>query len=463
MRKGLVVFLIVLAAAAGIMSGTGCANIVPPTGGPRDTLPPRLLHASPPDSTVNFTGREITLNFDEFVDVKDVSNNLLYAPNFRNTPLVQARKRTVTVKIRDSLLPNTTYVINFGNAIVDLNEGNPLRDYTYVFSTGPVLDSLTISGRVQLAEDASTDSTLIAVLHKSLNDSAVVNQSPLYVARVDRNGRFRFRNLPADTFAVYILGNAGFSKRYQNKSDLFAFANSPVVAGKADSLRLYAYREQQPNSNAATGAGGQRISPNDHRLRLTPNTQPQDLMTDYILGFPVPLRNFDSTKVHLTSDSSFSPVSYSLSLDTSRREMRIRSAWKQNTKYNLVLDKDFASDTSGRQLLKTDTLFFSTRKESDYGKLVLRVTGMDTARNPVLLFVQNNKAVFSAPIRSGHFEQELFPPGDYELRILYDTNNNGRWDPGHFFGVKRQPELVYPISEKITVKPNWENEFDRRL
>ncbi len=88
---------------------------------------------------------------------------------------------------------------------------------------------------------------------------------------------------------------------------------------------------------------------------------------------------------------------------------------------------------------------------------------VDTALNPVLQFVQNGVVVFSAPIGSGTFNQALFLPGEYQLRVLYDTNDDGIWTPGNFFDIKRQPELVRPIERRITLKPNWDNDFDIQL
>ena len=85
---------------------------------------------------------------------------------------------------------------------------------------------------------------------------------------------------------------------------------------------------------------------------------------------------------------------------------------------------------------------------------------LDTTRNPVILLILNNEVVQSAPIKSGVFSKPLFLPGEYQVRILYDTNGNGKWDPGQFFGNRRQPELVVPVTGRITIKPNWENEFD---
>jgi hypothetical protein len=137
----------------------------------------------------------------------------------------------------------------------------------------------------------------------------------------------------------------------------------------------------------------------------------------------------------------------------------VRTPWAEGTRYSLILQKDFATDTSGRQLLKTDTVSFTTKRKSDYGSLTVRFKNRDLGINPVLQFVQNDKVVFSAPVRSGLVSIPMFPPGDYDLRILNDRNGNGKWDTGQFFVKKRQPETVRALGRKITVRPSWENEF----
>src|SRR3954447_16376225 len=121
---------------------TGCANIIPPTGGLKDTLPPVLLSASPKDSITNFHGKTITLNFDEFVQLDDqINQEFIVSPNPDNPPFPEAKLRTVTIKLRDSLKPNTTYSFDFGNGLRDLNEGNVLKNFTFVFSTGNTIAS----------------------------------------------------------------------------------------------------------------------------------------------------------------------------------------------------------------------------------------------------------------------------------------------------------------------------------
>ena len=467
MRKAYFSFFILLAGTFFLtFSSTGCANIIPPSGGPRDSLPPQLVLATPGDSTLNFRDNRITLTFDEYVDLQEVQNNLLFTPTFEINPEVSVRLKTVSVRFRDSLLPNTTYVLNFGNAIRDINESNPVRNFTYVFSTGNVLDSLTLSGRVLLAENGKTDSTLTILLHRNLDDSAVIKQRPVYIARLNGDGTFRFTNLPRDTFAIYALGDAGIVRRYQNKAtQYFAFSDEPVVAGASDSILLYAYKEAPAagTTGAATGNRSTTTPGGAERLRFTAAAGAVDLQGDFILTFPVPIRNFDSTQLSLSTDSTFTTVPFATRLDSTRTELRIRSPWREGTQYNLVLNRAFAEDTLGRRLLKTDTLNFSTKKRSDYGRLNLRIRNMDTARNPVLQFVQNSQVIQAVPIRSGVYTSRLFPPGEYELRILYDQNGNGKWDPGEFFRAKRKPEIVQPIRQNITIKADWDNEFERSL
>lgn len=471
-----IVYLIV---SIGIVSfiGYSCANIIPPTGGPIDSLPPVLIEANPKDSTLNFNSKRIVLTFDEYVDLKDVQNNLLFTPLFETVPVVEVKLKQVTVRIRDTLEPNTTYTFDFGNAITDVNENNPYKYYTYTFSTGPYIDSLQLSGRVVLAENGKVDSTLTIVLHNDLTDSAVVKKRPRYAARVDSTGFFRFKNLPPDSFAIYAIGEAGIMRRYINPSQLFAFADAPVISGDTANIILYAYKEEEKKpTRASTTAAGGRAAPTagaaranaiaERRLRYTTNlaSNQQDLLTDLVLTFERPLRNFDSTKMFLSTDSSYTPVAgYTISRDTSNKEIHIKTTWKEGTPYHLIIDTTFAEDTTGRKLLRNDTLQFTTRKTTDYGTLDIRIRNTDTTQNPVLQFVQGEKVVFSTNIKSGRYVQSLFLPGDYDLRILYDRNNNGKWDPGNFFEGRLQPEIVVPITQKITIKPEWDNEFERGL
>jgi uncharacterized protein (DUF2141 family) len=442
-----------------------CANIIPPGGGPKDSIPPQLVSANPHDTTLHFNAKHITFVFDEYVDLQEVQNNLLFSPTFTVNPEVKVRSRTITVTFRDSLESNTTYILNFGNAIKDINEGNVLHNFTYVFSTGAALDSLELTGKVLLAETGAIDTAMVVGLYRKFNDSVILSEKPRYITKLANDGSFHFRNLPSGTFALYAFGDVQ-NKRY-SRNQLFAFSDAPVVIGKSDSLTLYAYREKLAVPTLSGSLPGTQNrggnTANDRRLRFTAsnNNAAQDLKSDYAITFSTPLKFFDSTKISFTTDSTFSKINYSVTLDSTKKILHFKTLWKENTKYNVVLNKDFAADTSGRQLLKSDTLFFTTKKMADYGNLSIRIRSAEAARNPVLQFVQNNIVVFSVSIKNGTYTDKMFTPGEYELRILYDTNGDGAWTPGQFFGTKRQPEIVRPLGSKITVKPNWDNEFER--
>ncbi len=467
-------FLIVLSGLLMVklaVLSTGCANIIPPEGGPRDSLPPRLLKADPADSTRRFDGTRITFTFDEFVEVTNIQENLLVSPLPRNNPVVDYKLKTVTLKLKDSLEANTTYRFDFGSAIKDFAEGNVLKRFTYTFSTGPYLDSLQLTGRVLLAETGKADSTLIVMLHTSADDSVVVKEKPRYIAKTDGEGRFLFSNLPAKTFYLYALKDDGGTKRYLSSKQLFAFADKPVqVTGKTDTITLYAYG--QPSAAAAAAPtlappGRGRAGGNaDKRLRYQTSLSDgqQDLLSDFTMQFEQPLRQFDSTRLRLYTDSAYTPVTgYAFTKDSTGRKLTMKLAWTENKLYHLVMEKEFAEDSLGRRLLKTDTLSFTTRKKSDYGILKLRIRNLELSRNPVLFFIQSGNIVRSFPMSGPDLAVPLFLPGEYELRVLYDENKNGSWDPGQFFGKHKQPEIAKPIERRLTIKPGWQNEFEVAL
>jgi hypothetical protein len=453
-----------------ILIGSSCANIVPPQGGPRDSLPPRLLKATPLDSTTNFRGKTIELEFDEYLDdLQEPSQNLLFTPLFTTSPSITVKLRTMTINLRDSLEPNTTYTFNFGNALRDFNEGNALRNFTYTFSTGPVLDSLSLSGKVVMAETGKTDTTLSVVLYRNLRDSAVLQENPRYITRLDANGAFSFRNLPAGTFAVYALSiNGPGNRRYMNRTQqAFGFLDSAVTIQRGTApVSILAYREPAPVAIPAVSLPGSGRNPaTDRRLRVTNNLSgnQQDLLSDLVLSFERPLRRFDSASVKLTVDSTFKPVAYQLQLDSAQKKLTVKTAWRDGTRYNLELRKTFAEDTTGRQLLKSDTLQFTTKKRSDYGTVSVKLRNINAALKPVLQFYLSGTLAFSAPVPNGSFTSTLFVPGDYELRVLYDRNGNGIWDPGQFFGAKRQPETVRPLERRAVVKAGQPTEFEVNL
>ena len=466
MKRILLCFLIIISILK-IAVLTGCANIIPPTGGDRDSLPPRLIKASPPDSSKGFNTKTITFTFDEYIQQpQEIFKNLIVSPTFSIVPAIESKLRTLTIKIKDTLEPNTTYYYDFGDAIKDVNEGNVLHNFSYIFTTGNTFDTLQLSGKVLLAETGGVDSTLFVMLYKSGVDSAVINDRPRYITKVDGRGNFRFLYLPSGIYYIYVMDE----RKLYSEGSLFGFSDSAIeIKPDFSPVTIYAFveKKQQPPPSTINFAGGNRpgAKPDERRLRFSTNLSGnvQDLLGDFTIKFEQPLRNFDSTKLQLSTDSAFNSTPASWQMDSLRKKLALKITWKENTLYHLILDKDFAEDSAGRKLLKTDTISFTTRKQADYGSLKISFTNIDLSKNPVLQFSQGGQVIRTFPLNASELYQPLFNPGEYELSILYDANKNGHWDPGRFFEGKKQPELVKPLNKKLNIRTNWDNEFEITL
>lgn len=462
-------FLCIIIASAIVFTGnSGCANIIPPTGGPRDSLPPVLIAATPKDSTTRFTGNRIVLNFDEYVELQNAFENVIVSPTPNNVPIISYHFRTVSVRIKDTLEPNTTYSINFGNAIKDVNEGNVYKDFTYVFSTGTTLDQNTLSGKVVMAQTGDVDSTLIVVLHRNLDDSAVAKEKPRYITKLDGKGNFMFHNLAPGTFALYAIPN-DYSKHYDDSTKPFAFADSAVSSTQNSPVTLYAYQLPKADTvktkTSPAPAKESKSESKDKLLRFQSNLDGgrQGLLDTLTFIFNRPVTKYDTAKMTLTSEDYKTLTNYRIVADTTGTHFSVLYNWPPDTRYNLLFDKNAFADSGGVTLTKTDTIAFSTKRNEDYGSLKLRFNKIDYARNPVVQIVQNENIVVSGAIIQREWYRKLFEPGDYEIRILYDTNKNGKWDPGKFFGTHVQPEIVISLDTKLTIRGNWDNEKDITL
>ena len=452
----------------------GCANQIPPTGGDRDSLPPILVKVSPEDSSMNFNNKTIMFTFDEFIEDVQQQNpfvNVIISPIPKNFPNIESKLRTLSIRLKDTLEPNTTYYFNFGDVIKDVNEKNILKDFSYIFTTGTTIDSLQLAGKVVMAETGGIDSTMIVMLYKNGEDSAIYGK-PRYITRVDGKGNFRFMYLPGGTYYIYAVKDNNGQRSY-SANQPFAFADSAVeIKPGAPPVMLYAFTEKndQPGSSTINpgtlpNRGGGISKNDDRRLRFSTNLagNAQDLLGEFALNFERPLRNLDTAKLQLSTDTTFNPIQSNWELDTLNKKLTLKMNWREDTRYNLILDKEFAEDTLGRKLLKTDTISFTTKKQADYGSLKVVLPNIDLSQNPVLQFLQNGNVVNAFPVTSPEVYQRLFNPGEYDLNILYDKNKNGKWDPGQFFVEKKQPELVRPLNKKISIRPNWDNEFEIKL
>src|SRR6476620_3497823 len=228
MKKTAFVCLVLMLSFPLFILTTGCANIIPPTGGPRDSLPPVLLSVNPRDSALNFNSKKIVFQFNEYVQLNNIQQQLIVSPSPKINPIIENKLKTVTVTLKDTLEENTTYRIGFGNSIADINENNALKNFSYMFSTGTYLDTLQLSGAVQMAETGAVDSTLIVMLFTNLGDSAVAKERPRYITRLRKDGTYTFHNLREGKYALYTLKDDGGARRYNSPAQIFGFADQPV-------------------------------------------------------------------------------------------------------------------------------------------------------------------------------------------------------------------------------------------
>jgi hypothetical protein len=484
-QKGLL-FLFFALLIIGAITHSGCANIVPPSGGPKDTIPPVLLSATPPDQTKNFgggkmTGQKIIFKFDEYIDPKDIRTQLVVNPVPKVEPISDGHLQLLTIRLKDTLQPNTTYSLNFYRGIKDVNEGNVLKNFTYVFSTGDHIDSGQVAGSVILATTGKADSSMVVVLHKKFDDSAVVKDRPRYLTKVDTNGRFFFNYVEPGRYAIYAMKDEGGSHKYLSKSQLFAFLDSPITVrvNYGSFLQMYAYSEipdtksKSSSSSGNSGSSGSNKSSTskpskkdkEKRLQLSVNVANNvfDALDTFRMTFTQGLKLFDSTQIRFT-DENFKDVNlklYRWVRDTLNKNFDLYYSWPLDTKFNLILPKTSVMDSAARKLLKDDTVTFRTKKDIDYGEVRIRAFNLDLTRKPVLLMYQGDALKYTFPFGNRkEIRKVLFKPGDYELRILFDTNGNGRWDAGQFFKKHRQPERIITIRKKFTVKANWDNDWD---
>ena len=460
----LIYSLLIISICAFIITGScGCAQIGAITGGTKDTIPPTLVTAVPKVLSTNFTGNKITLTFDEYIDeLQDVQANVLVSPYPKNNPEFKSKLKTLSIKLKDSLLPNTTYSINFGNVIKDVNEGNILKNFTYVFSTGNIIDSLSLSGKLTLAETGKPDSTMIVMLYPNAVDSSVEKLKPTYIAFVKGNGSFTFNNLPAGNYNIYALKDGDGSKTYNSKTEGFAFLDKPItVSNNTAPVELYAYVEEKMNKTPSSSTTKPKTAAQKKlKFSLAVAGQRQDLRENLVFDFNSAIKSLDTTKITLT-DTSFIPIpNVSYLLDSNK--VILKTKWAEDADYKIVINKYAVRDSSDSTIAKTDTIHFKTKREADYGNVVLRFNNIDLKKHPVLQFIQQDEIKESFPITGKEWQHKLFPPGEYELRILYDDNNNGKWDPGNY-SKKLQPEKVTALPRKISIRENWDNESDINL
>lgn len=248
-NKKVAVFTKNLPVVIAILMFWGCANMKRPEGGPRDLTPPKLVRAIPENMTRNFKAKQITLEFDEFFKLTNQYQEISMSPVQEKLPEYNIRGQSLVIDFKDTLQKNTTYVINFGKAIADVNESNALKNFTYVFSTGPHIDSLSISGSVTNTQTQEKEKDIAVLLYPLSKDTAFYKKKkPAIFALTDSSGNFSLNNLKEDKYRIYALKESAPNKIYDNESELVGFIKDTINLTKDTAniqLRLF---QQEPTN-----------------------------------------------------------------------------------------------------------------------------------------------------------------------------------------------------------------------
>lgn len=229
-----------------------CAKRGSITGGLKDTLAPVLKSSYPKNFSTEFKGSEIKLTFDEFIKLKDLKKQLIISPPMKNEPLILPTSvgKTVTIKINDTLQPNTTYSFNFGQSIEDNNEGNPFSQFKYVFSTGAVIDSLSISGVVKDAYQKEVEPFVSVMLYEAndtFNDSVVYKAIPRYITNtLDSLKTFKLDNLKAGKYLLVAMKDYGSNNKFNSNKDKIAFKKQLITIPNDTIFELKLFKEVLP-------------------------------------------------------------------------------------------------------------------------------------------------------------------------------------------------------------------------
>ncbi len=512
-----------------------CANIQRPTGGPKDSLPPKLLNESPQNLSRNFTAKQVVLSFDEFIKLTNQFKEFSITPDVEVQPIYKVKKKDLIITLPDSLEENTTYTLNFGKGLTDYNEGNAILNYTYVFSTGNELDSLSLSGSVKngytKSYDAKKDENIKVLLIPTSQDSIFGKKKANIFANVDTAGNFKFNNLREDSYRIYALKEQNNDRIFNGNDEWIGFLKDSIVLNKNisgikleltksnpkdfrtldkkientgyilltfnqaliapstkilypealesskierfnlnnDTAKIFIDKVDLDSIRIELADQGQVIdtilirssksAKYDRELKPSLNISNKvDRTKHIILTSSSPIASVDKGKIELLEDS-VSRRNFQLQQDSVDRERyHIRFNWKPKRNYELVIqEKAILSpyDDANKEFRAKFTL-----DESDnYGNINFTISKVDSSMQYLVELIDERKEkVFDRKILKdglSTFSYKDFPGGKYSLRIIYDANKNGRWDPADVY-KKIQAEHIWYLGKTFSIRANWD-------
>lgn len=489
----------------------GCASIQPLTGGDKDEQPPRVLSTSIDSAAINVSSQIFEFTFDEYIQQKQAKEKLLISPNQAKPPTISVKKKKLTIELNDDLLPNTTYTFQFNGAVTDINEGNLLENYNFIFSTGNYIDSAIYRGKVIDYITKKPCEKCNVHLYKSYSDTTILKNRPAYLARTDKAGSFTFNNLPNSSFTAIALQdnnkNFYFDKEESislpilintdssRKDSLYIFPNENTENYKIKFLKTtipgtYNFESNKPittdsitllyngietdytlstTKNTLTAIYAQTTDTlaislivqrdtfqfssilNLSELKYNLNTQLRGNGNHLIIKSKTPILSLDTSAITLLLDS----IESTYTIDRLDTFTIIINPNKVFTKAHVILASNSLVDIYNKPN-KPDTLNYSHIK-TDPTNVSIDIRG-DSAISYLIHIKTGDKSIKQTKIT--HTKKLIFndlQPGKYKVVIYTDSNNNGVWDTGNVFEL-REPETI-TLSEEFEVRQNWDKEL----
>jgi hypothetical protein len=258
---------------------TQCAKVGTPTGGPKDEKPPEVTESKPLNKEKNWLSEEIEITFDEFIALKNLNDELIISPPLKEKPVTRMRNKTLVIDLKEKLRDSTTYTLNFGNAIADNNEGNVLPDFEFVFSTGPVIDSLSLAGVALNAFNLRPEKEKVAILlFDNLSDSAPYTDIPLYYTRTSPEGKFAINNIRPDTFRLFALKDVNNNLKFDVPDEMIGYSDTMIIISPARVQKISFVKDSsllKPKSKATPGKKSE--APSDSIAHDTLKTATKEL------------------------------------------------------------------------------------------------------------------------------------------------------------------------------------------
>ena len=508
-----------------------CAQQSGLSGGSRDLEAPVVdsTRTFPKNGSTYFNSNHIELTFDEFIQLSNPSQNIVVTPSLNTKPVYELKGKKLVIKFQEKLDSNTTYTVNFGNSISDITEGNKLLNYSYVFSTGAALDSLTLQGTVFDSYSKVTKDKVLVGLYKNSEDSVGLKQIPYYFTKTKENGSFVFNNIKEGKYTLLAIDDENNNLKYERFSESIAFLDSNVRV-EYDTLNTaynLSFFKEEKIDNWVTSK--KYIHPGAIELRLTKkaeqtkitllNTFFLDSLTERVFNntdsihfwitdfnsietvhFISTIDNADgdtvSVKIKVPKTNSdtllrfktntlanlayFSPVTLTFTtpiktvnkeqlvlmnedsihvpfeVTLKENEVKLIASFEESSEYELLINPN-AFEDHYNTVNDSAHLFFSIVPAKLYGNIVLHYERSQEDNQHLVQLTQDNVVLeeFVVKEKLATIKFENLPAGSYQLKVINDKNNNGKWDTGDYL-TRKQPELVQVFEDKIELKAGWD-------